>query len=138
MEVIGFLRKQGYRGSCFDKRKHKVKPGTISTERHNKQCIKPEWTDNSAPCGGDDTHLQKKKRGMSPKMCSSAIRQQFLSISEDTAFQKVIVHFMNFEFWREFSCCLNGVVHSLIDNVKTKLFVCQMRDIFLSLVLLMS
>lgn len=44
------------------------------------------------------TLICKKKRGMSPKMCSSAIRQQFLNISEDTAFQKVIVHFMNFEF----------------------------------------
>lgn len=84
------------------------------------------------------TLICKNKRGMTPKKCSSAIRQQFLSISEDTAFQKVIVHFTNFEFCRQFSCCLNGVVHSLIDSVETKLFVFQMRVIFLSLMLFMS
>lgn len=138
MEVIGFLRKQGYRGSCFDKKKNTKSNPVLSVQKGTTNNVSNLSELIIVLPAVEMTLICKKKRGMSPKMCSSAIRQQFLNISEDTAFQKVIVHFMNFEFWREFSCCLNGVVHSLIDSVNTKLFVFQMRDIFLSLVLLMS
>lgn len=71
LEVFGFLRNQGYRGNCFDKRKHTVEN---RTERHNKPCIKPEW----APCDEDDSFTKKNQRRM--KMCS-VIRQQFLNVS---------------------------------------------------------
>lgn len=88
--------------------------------------------------GMTNLHQKKKKKKYELKdvfFCYHAASQY---LCEDTTLEKILVHLTNFEFCRQFSCCITGVVHSLMDRVKTKLLHFQMRDIFLSLILLMS